>query len=244
MRVFQTLQTSLPRLLANMTSAAAIVVPAATTHTATFIFLHGLGDTGAGWSSISENFRLRRKFDEVAFIFPHAPTIPITCNGGMRMPGWYDITDFPNLSSSDDEAGMLRSISAINAIIGEQVDKGIPPERIIVGGFSQGCAIALLTGLTSERPLGGIVALSGYLAFRDKIAQMRTEVSKKIPIFMAHGKRDPVVKFAWGEESKNMLVDKLGQQKVTWKTYANLEHSANLQEMNDMEAWMEGVLKA
>ncbi|KAF8449947.1 Phospholipase/carboxylesterase/thioesterase [Terfezia claveryi] len=230
------MQFNLLELATNMTSAAAIVVPAATKHTATLIFLHGLGDTGYGWSSISENFRLRRKFNEVAFIFPHAPTIPVTCNMGMRMPGWYDI-DFGRLNAVDDEAGMMKSVSTINKIIGEQIDKGIAPERIIVGGFSQGSVIAFLTGLTSERQLGGIIALSSYLPLRDKIANMITNAGKKTPVFMAHGKRDGVVRYDWGEKSKDALVG-MGLD-VTWKAYDDLDHSATPAEINDMEQWMD-----
>ncbi|KAF8473977.1 Phospholipase/carboxylesterase/thioesterase [Kalaharituber pfeilii] len=210
-----------------MTSVPAIVVPAAARHTATLIFLHGLGDTGYGWSPISENFRLRRKFDE---------------NMGMRMPGWYDIKDFGNLNATDDEQGMMKSVTHINKIISEQTDKGIPPERIIVGGFSQGSVIAMLTGLTSERSLGGIICLSGYLPFREKIASMRTEKGKKLPIFMGHGTKDPVVKHVWGEMSRDLLVG-MGQD-VTWKSYPDLEHSATPQEINDVEKWIDARLSA
>jgi len=225
-----------------MTSVPAIVVPAATRHTATLIFLHGLGDTGYGWSSIAENFRLRRKFDEAAMIFPHARPMPITCNMGMVMPGWYDIKDFGNLpNAEEDQAGMLQSVSTINKIIGEQVDKGISPERIIVGGFSQGGVIALMTGLCSERRLGGIIALSSYLPLCDRIATMLTEKGKKVPIFMGHGKRDQVVRYEWGMESKELL-DQMGLE-VTWRAYDDLQHSATPAEISDVEQWMEQRLK-
>jgi len=163
----------------------------------------------------------------------------------------------------DDEAGMMDSVSTINKIIGEQIDKGIAPERVIVGGFSQGSVIAFLvlltlpyilqcaspadpinlqTGLTSERQLGGIIALSSYLPLRGKIANMITDAGRKTPIFMAHGNRDGVVRYDWGERSKSALVG-MGLD-VTWKVYDGLEHSATPAEINDMEQWMDQRLKA
>lgn len=158
------------------------------------------------------------------------------------MPGWYDIKDFGHLNAMDDEQGMMNSVSAINKIIAEQIDKGIAPERVIVGGFSQGSVISLLTGLTSERQLGGIIALSSYLPLRDKIGGMLTAKGKETPVFMAHGKRDGVVRYVWGEKSKDLLVD-MGLD-VTWKAYDDLEHSATPAEINDMEQWLEQRLKA
>jgi len=205
------------------------------------IFLHGLGDSGNGWASIAENFRLRRKFNEVAFIFPHAPTIPITCNMGWRMPGWYDIKDFGHLNMEDDEEGMLKSVELINKIIKEQVDHGIDSKRIIVGGFSQGGAIAILTGLMSKCPLGGIAALSSYLPLHKKISSMVTDKGRELPVFMGHGKRDSVVRYGWGVMSRDFLKE-MGLN-VTWKEYNDLEHSASPTEITDFEQWMEQKLE-
>jgi len=220
-----------------MTSAAAIVVPAATRHTATFIFLHGLGDTGAGWSSVSENFRLRRKFDECSFIFPHSPIIPITLNRGMEMPGWFDIVSLADIQSAEDEAGILASSQSIHAIIEEQINKGISSERIILGGFSQGGALALLSGLTSKNKLGGIVGLSTWLPLHQKIKSLVSEENKNTDIFQAHGGSDRVVQYRWGERTKGILQEELGHN-VEWHSYPQLEHSADPQEIADMEKWL------
>ncbi|KAI5804883.1 Phospholipase/carboxylesterase/thioesterase [Geopyxis carbonaria] len=236
-----------------MSSVPAVVVPAAKTHTSTLIFLHGLGDTGNGWSSVSENFRLRRKFDECAFIFPHAPRIPITVNMGMQMPGWFDLVmapsntmneiliifkcSFSDFTMREDETGMLKSINTVHTIIEEQIAKGISSERIIIGGFSQGGAIALLAGISCKHKLGGIVAMSTWIALRDKVSTMATDANKGIPIFQAHGEIDYVVRFDWGELTKKLLLD-MGHP-VEWHQYPGLDHSADPQEIADLEEWME-----
>ncbi|KAL0636082.1 hypothetical protein Q9L58_004988 [Maublancomyces gigas] len=224
-----------------MTTAAAVVVLPAIRQTATFIFLHGLGDNGTGWSSVAENFRLRRKFDDCTFIFPHAPRIPITINMGTTAPGWFDITSISGIYTEEDEPGMLVSVRKIHGIINEQIDKGISSERIILGGFSQGGAIALLAGLTCEHKLGGIVGLSTWLPLRPRVARTRTEINKATPIFLAHGENDPTVKYAWGEASKQVLSGELGYE-VEWRTYPNLGHSADPQEIADMEKWLHKIL--
>ncbi|KAK1825113.1 hypothetical protein LTR12_000402 [Friedmanniomyces endolithicus] len=147
-----------------MSSAAALVVPAIKRHTSTVIVAHGLGDSGAGWMFLAENWRLRNKFEETKFVFPNAPQIPITVNMGMRMPGWYDISDFGDLATrSDDEAGVLRSQKVFHSLIADEIKNGIPTERIVLGGFSQGGAMSLMAGITSPTKLGGIFGLSCYL---------------------------------------------------------------------------------
>ncbi|TGZ82338.1 phospholipase/carboxylesterase [Ascodesmis nigricans] len=225
-----------------MTSVPAIVVPAvanaSVTQVSTFIFLHGLGDTGHGWLPVAQNWRLRRRFQECAFIFPHAPSIPITLNYGMRMPGWFDITSLKDISSREDEEGMTKSIEAVHRIIEEQIEKGVKSEKIVVGGFSQGGAIALLSGLSCKHQLGGIVALSTWLPMRNKIQSMIPEGKAKTPIFQAHGQADETVKFEWGQLSRDFLKERLGQE-VDWHQYPDLGHSALPEEINDLEAWLE-----
>ncbi|KAF8244543.1 Phospholipase/carboxylesterase [Wilcoxina mikolae CBS 423.85] len=223
-----------------MTSVAAVVVPAAKRHTSTLIFLHGLGDTGNGWASISENFRLRQKFDECAFIFPHAPSIPITVNMGMKMPGWFDITQFglDNWNCEDDFEGIMISVQLLHSIIEEQIGKGVPNDRIIVGGFSQGGAVALLGGMSCPHKLGGIIALSTWLPCPDKVPSILSDVNNETPIFQAHGEVDPVIGYEWAMKSRDILRDKYGRN-IEWHSYPNLEHSADPQEINALQMWME-----
>ncbi|KAA8904954.1 acyl-protein thioesterase 1 [Sphaerosporella brunnea] len=224
-----------------MTSVSAFVVPAAKRHTSTLIFLHGLGDTGNGWSSISENFRLRRKFDECAFIFPHAPSIPITVNMGMRMPGWFDITSFGDISLKEDEAGIMKSVQHLHKIIEEQINKGVPSERIIVGGFSQGGVISLLGGMFCPHKLGGIVAMSTWLALVDKVPSLLHDANKNTPIFQAHGEIDNIVRHSWAVKSRDLLRNAHGRE-IEWHSYPNLEHSADPQEIDALQKWMEQII--
>ncbi|CAM1506263.1 Fc.00g059040.m01.CDS01 [Cosmosporella sp. VM-42] len=221
---------------------APLVFPAASRHTATVIFVHGLGDTGHGWASAVENWRRRQRLDEVKFILPHAPTIPISCNMGMRMPGWFDIKvldgTVESLRASEDVDGVKLSQQYFHGLISEEIKAGIPAERIVLGGFSQGGAMAILAGLTASTKLGGIVGLSSWLLlsknFKDLVPE--ANLNKETPIFMGHGDSDPLVRTTLGKQSSEML-KQLGYQ-VTWKTYPNMGHSACLEELDDVEAFL------
>ncbi|MCJ1304669.1 hypothetical protein MMC08_007482 [Hypocenomyce scalaris] len=239
---------------------AALVVPALKRHTATVIMAHGLGDSGAGWVSLAENWRRRGKFEEVAFIFPNAPHIPITvvslmsikrtmelgkrwkdeitCNFGMHMPGWYDITTFSELAQAHDEPGILRSREYFNSLIKAETEKGIPSTRIVLGGFSQGGAISLFTGVTCPSKLAGIFGLSSYLLMHGKIKGLipAENPNKDTPIFMGHGDKDQLVKYEWGQKTAQILKD--WGWKVDFKTYPGLVHSADPEEIDDLEAYL------
>ncbi|KAI9821577.1 MAG: hypothetical protein M1832_003251 [Thelocarpon impressellum] len=231
-----------------MSYPAPLVVPAVKKHTATVIMAHGLGDSGAGWISLAQNFRRLQKFEHVSFIFPNAPSIPITANGGMRMPGWYDISSFTDLlQKSADEAGILRSRDYIQHLIAtEQSTKSIPPSRIVLGGFSQGGALALLAGVTSPAPLAGVFALSAYLLLADKIPSLVPATSppkEEVKIFMGHGADDPLVRCDWGRRTAEQL-RAWGWSGVEFKTYPDLVHSVDPAEMDDVEAFLRGRLGA
>ncbi|KAI9768972.1 MAG: hypothetical protein M1840_004568 [Geoglossum simile] len=192
---------------------------------------------------MAQNYRRRSKFNEVAFIFPNAPTIPITTNGGTRMPGWYDIiklqdaTSVDDLAEVEDEAGMLRARDYFHSLIREEQAKGIASERIVIGGFSQGAAITLLSGATCPTKLGGIFMLSGYLPLRYKIRDMvRNNPNKDTKIFIGHGEADPLVKYEWAVKTKEKLKE-LGYT-VSFNGYPGLEHSASPQEMDDVENFL------
>lgn len=190
---------------------------------------------------LAEEWRNKKKFEETKFIFPNAPTIPITINMGMRMPGWYDITDIDNLADrSEDETGILRSQKVFHTLIADEVSAGIPTERIILGGFSQGGAMALLAGVTNPTKLGGIFGLSCYLLMKDKLKDMAgvEPVNQATPIFMGHGEADPLVKCQWGQATAEKL--KSWGYDVDWRTYRGLTHSAAPKEIDDLEAWLKG----
>ncbi|KAL2042665.1 hypothetical protein N7G274_004424 [Stereocaulon virgatum] len=228
-----------------MAGPAALVVPALKKHTATIIWAHGLGDSGAGWMPIAENFRKRGKFEHVKFVFPNAPNIPITVNFGMSMPGWYDITTFSDLAQAHDQPGILKSRDYFNALVKEEIEKGIPSSRIVIGGFSQGGAISLFTGITSPTKLAGIFGLSSYLLLQDKIANYvsKENSNKDTPILMGHGDIDPLVKHEWGTETAKIL-EKMGWTNVDFRTYNGLAHSADPKEIDDLEKWLAERLPA
>ncbi|KAF2689542.1 Phospholipase/carboxylesterase [Lentithecium fluviatile CBS 122367] len=221
-----------------MASTAPLIVPALKRHTATVIVAHGLGDSGAGWLFLAENWRRRSKFEEVAFVFPNAPPIPITVNMGMRMPGWYDIRSFNDLASrEDDESGILRSRDYFHSLIDAEVAKGIPANRVVVGGFSQGGAMGLLSGITYKDRLGGIFGLSCYLLLQKKLEELAAgSPNKDTPIFMGHGDADQVVAHKYGKMSADAL-KQLGY-KVDFRTYKDLPHSADIEEIDDLDTYL------
>jgi predicted esterase len=151
-----------------------VVINPVKTHTATVLFLHGLGDSGYGWKSVGE--MLAPLLPNVKWVFPHAPSIKVTLNFGQTMPAWYDIYSLDKSIKKQDEAGILQSVTSsyfcfdiVEQLIANEINSGIQSERIIVGGFSQGAAISLLTGLLSQFKLGGIICLSGYLPISEKV---------------------------------------------------------------------------
>ncbi|MCJ1374330.1 hypothetical protein MMC20_005562 [Loxospora ochrophaea] len=223
-------------------TSKALTVPAIKKQTATIIFAHGLGDSGAGWIGLAQNWRRRGKFEDVGFVFPNAPRIPISVNFGMEMPGWYDVTTFTELGQAHDEPGILKSRDYFNSLIKAEVDKGIPSSRIVIGGFSQGGAIALFTGLTCLDKLAGIFGLSSYLLLHDKFKDLvpAENPNKETPIFMGHGTADPLVKYDWGQGTANALND-MGW-KVDFKSYKDLVHSADPQEIDDLQSYIEDRL--
>ncbi|KAK3905024.1 acyl-protein thioesterase [Staphylotrichum tortipilum] len=227
----------------SVARALPLLFPAPGKHTATVIFIHGLGDTGRGWGGAVENWRRRQRLDEVKFILPHAPSIPITCNWGMKMPGWYDIQridgNTESLRQNEDEAGILLSQAYFHDLIQKEIDSGIPADRIVIGGFSQGGAMSIFSGLTAKVKLAGIVAMSSYLLLSLKFADLvpKPEFNKDTPIFMAHGDMDPVVHTALGKKSFDLL--KSMGYNATWKIYEGMEHSACPEELDDVESFLQ-----
>ncbi|KAF7197213.1 Acyl-protein thioesterase 1 [Pseudocercospora fuligena] len=223
-----------------MSAAKALVVEAVKRHTSTVIVAHGLGDSGAGWYFLAEEFRRKSLFPETKFVFPNAPNIPITVNGGMSMPGWYDIADFGDLANrSEDEAGILRSQKVFHTLIEDEIKAGIPTERIVLGGFSQGGAMSLMAGITNPTKLGGIFGLSCYLLLQGKVRELvpKDSPNQQTPIFMGHGDADPVVRYAWGKATADKLKD--WGWNVTFNTYKGLPHSAAPQEIEDLAQYLQ-----
>ncbi|QRF56071.1 MULTISPECIES: alpha/beta hydrolase [Variovorax] len=205
--------------------------------TATVIVMHGLGADGNDFVPIANELDLA-SVGPVRFVFPNAPVIPVTINGGYQMPAWYDIA-VADLVAREDEAGLRRSQATIEALIANEKARGIAAERIVVAGFSQGCAMALMTGLRHGERLAGIVGLSGYLPIAATTAAERHASNHDTPVFLAHGRQDPVVPIARAQQSRDALAA-LGYT-VEWHEYA-MAHSVCIEEIGDLNAFLLRVL--
>jgi len=162
------------------------------------------------------------------------------------MPGWYDITDFSDLKQAHDEPGILRSRTVFTKLINDEIEAGIPSNRIVLGGFSQGGAMSIFTGATTSHKLAGVFGLSCYLVLGDKIkdlAREANEANKDAPFFMGHGDSDELVKHDWGVQTAKILKEDLGH-KVEFKTYRGLAHSAAPEEIDNLEAFVKRCLPA
>ena len=204
---------------------------------ATILVMHGLGADGRDFLPIAQQMDLSG-IGPVRFLFPNAPSMPVTINGGYVMPAWYDILG-ADLVRREDEAGLRESRLEIEALLANEKARGIPAGRIVVAGFSQGCAMALMVGLRHEEALGGIACLSGYLPLADLTAAERSPTSQKVPIFMGHGTRDGVIVLPRAMASRDAL-QAMGYA-VEWHEYS-MEHSVCPQEISDMEHWLQRVL--
>jgi phospholipase/carboxylesterase len=197
------------------------------------IVLHGLGASGDDFVPVCEALDLAGA-GSVRFVFPHAPMRPVTINGGYVMRAWYDIVA-SDLARREDEAGLRASRDAIDALIERERARGVASERIVLMGFSQGCALALMAGLRHAERLGGVVGLSGYLPLAPLTAAERSDANRDLPVFLAHGVHDPVVPIARALASRELL-RALGHP-VEWHDYP-IEHTVSMPEIDDVGAWL------
>ncbi len=204
---------------------------------ATVIILHGLGADGTDFLPFADAMDLS-SVGPVRFLFPRAPERPVTANGGHRMRAWYDIIAFGG-DPREDEAGLRETFAQIHALIDAEVARGMPASRIVLGGFSQGCAIALGAGLRCSQPLAGLFGLSGYLPMASTTAAERHAANAATPVFIAHGTRDPVVSLARGQEARKAVAE-LGNP-VQWHDYP-MEHSVCMEEVQDVQRFLNRVL--
>lgn len=216
-----------------------IVINPSSTHTATVIFLHGLGDSGHGWAPVMR--LLSKSLPFIKFILPHAPQQPVTLNGGMRMPSWYDIYSLDEGEGREDEDGLMKSRKDVNDLIDAEIKGGIPESRIVLGGFSQGGVVSILTALTASYRLAGLISLSAYLPLRKSFTTHMNHSSKSLPIFMGHGTADYVVQYKWGKDSHAWMKE-AGCTNVTFKSYENMQHSCNDLEIEDVREFLDGCL--
>jgi phospholipase/carboxylesterase len=200
------------------------------------IWLHGLGADGYDFVPIVPQLRLPQGC-EPRFVFPHAPIRAVTINGGMRMRAWYDILGFSR-GDREDASGIRESVARIEQILGDEQKGGIPADRIVLAGFSQGGAIALHTGLRHAQALAGILSLSAWLPLQDTLGEA-SAANRRTPILMGHGRYDPVVPMELAEASRDLLVAR--GYPVEFKAYP-MEHQVCPEEISDISDWLCRVL--
>ncbi len=205
--------------------------------TVAVIWMHGLGADGADFVPIVRELDLNG-LPEIRFVFPHAPTMPVTINGGYVMRAWYDILG-NDIAKREDEVGLRKSQAAIEQLVDQEKARGIPTHRIILAGFSQGCAMALQTGLRYPEKLAGLLCLSGYVPLYAAVAAERHTANLATPIFLAHGSGDSVIPIVRAEQSRDIL-RALGYP-VEWHEYM-MPHSVCAEELDDISTWLKRVL--
>ena len=202
---------------------------------AAIIWLHGLGADGHDFEGVIPELRLPQG-TAWRFIFPHAPSIPVTVNNGYVMPAWYDILEM-DLDRRVDTAQLRDSADAVGKLLERELERGVAAERIIIAGFSQGGAVAYELALSYPQRLAGLMALSSYFATADSIAL--SEANRDLPVFIAHGRFDPVVPEMLGRRSYDHLQSL--NYPCEFRDYP-MEHSVNLEEIQDISAWLQGCL--
>ena len=219
-----------------------IEVHPAGTAVASIIVLHGLGADGTDFLPFADEIKLDA-IGPVRWVLPRAPVRPVTVNNGYRMRAWYDIFEFGAQARQprEDEAGLRESIAAVHALIDREVSRGVPANRIVLGGFSQGCAVTLGAGLRYPQRLAGLAGMSGYLPLAQATAAERRDANALTPLFLAHGQRDQVIGLDRGVASRDAL-KALGMA-VEWHDYP-MEHSVSAEEVADLQRFLQRVLSA
>ena len=208
--------------------------------TASIIVLHGLGADGTDFLPFADEIDLAR-VGPVRWIFPRAPVRAVTVNNGYRMRAWYDIFEFGAQARSprEDDAGLRESFAAVHALVDREIARGVPAHRVVLGGFSQGCAVTLGAGLRYGQRLAGLAGMSGYLPLASTTSAERKDANALTPIFLAHGQRDPVIAPERAAASRDALAS-LGHT-VEWHDYP-MEHSVSPEEIAHLQRFLLKVL--
>lgn len=206
--------------------------------TVAVIWMHGLGADGNDFVPIVKELDLSG-CPAIRFVFPHAPMLEVTINGGRMMPAWYDISA-SEFGRDDDEKTVRDSQVDIGALIAREKERGIAADKILIAGFSQGCAMTFQTALRYPETLGGLLCLSGYLPLESSFEEERTAANQKTPIYYAHGRGDQVIPITRAQQSLALL-QKHGYD-VEWHEY-NMPHSVCMEEINDISNFLKKILK-
>ncbi|WP_282110458.1 alpha/beta hydrolase [Shewanella algicola] len=221
-----------------MSSLDKIVIEPQTPATACVIWLHGLGDSGAGFAPVVPVLGLPSDHS-IRFVFPHAPEQAVTINGGFVMRSWYDIKSM-DLHDRADLQGVMASEQAVMQLINEQIAQGISADKIVLAGFSQGGVMSLFTGLRFEQRLAGIMALSCYLPGGEALPEHLAEANYSTPILQHHGEQDDVVPLFAGKMAHNALT--AANYQTNWRTYP-MAHSVLPNQLTDIGQWLQQQLK-
>lgn len=214
-----------------------IEVSTSNTPDSSIIWLHGLGADGNDFASLVSELRLPERL-RIKFLFPHAPIQPVTINGGFPMRAWFDILGLEK-TATQDEAGIRKSQRAVEHLINSTIESGIPSDKIILGGFSQGGALALHLAIRYSKKLAGAIGLSTYLPLADFVPAEKQQANDKTPILLAHGIYDNIVPYQFAEVSYEVL--KKLSYPVTFKEYP-ITHTISAEEINDISQWIQKVL--
>ncbi|SGZ00404.1 BQ5605_C034g11346 [Microbotryum silenes-dioicae] len=216
-----------------------LAAPNPSAHTASLVFCHGFGATASDWQDLHRLPGL----DHLKVILPQAPLRAISINSMQPMPAWFDILSMSHAARTqdgdEDEEGLGESVDDLTQIIQTEIDAGIAPGRIVIGGFSQGAALAMKLGLAGKLRLGGVVALSGYTPLQWKF--MLSPWARETPVFVGHGTADSVISFSTGEAGVARLRG-AGLQRLEFQTYPGMAHSACLEELQDLTRWLQKVV--
>ncbi|MDQ2780838.1 MAG: alpha/beta hydrolase [Pseudomonadota bacterium] len=204
---------------------------------ATVIVLHGLGADGTDFLPMADQLDLSA-VGPVRYVFPRAPQRAVTINGGYSMRAWYDILS-ADIVKREDESGLRESIAAVGELIDAEVARGVPAQRIVLAGFSQGSAVTLGAGLRYHARLAGLAGLSGYVPLAATTAAERNQANADTPVFLAHGRNDGVVPLARGTAGRDLLLSL--QQPVQWHDYP-MEHAVCAEEVQALQQWLCRVL--
>ncbi|UJR27838.1 hypothetical protein I4U23_009104 [Adineta vaga] len=218
--------------------SAPAIIPATDEQTATVIFLHGLGDCGENWYDAFKIYDIEKNLPYAKFIFPTAPVRKVTLNMGMTMTSWFDIRGLDQ-TVKEDQVGIEKSSVFLKNLIEEEITNGISSNRIIIGGFSMGGAIALHAALTSPHAIGGVIALSTWLPLASTFPNALTSSDKKVnlPILQCHGTQDPLVQLKWARLTEQGIVA-MGLKRYSFREYQNMDHSTCDREMQDVTSFI------
>lgn len=205
---------------------------------ASIIVAHGLGDSAYGWKFLSEHLHQQEEFKEVNFLFPNAPIAPLTIADGQPVSQWFDIFELNNPNGRQDEVGYWKSVDQIKNLVEDEVNNGIPANKIVVGGFSQGASLSLGVAASCEKKLAGILCLSGFFAMKQGIKTRLVDTNKDTEIFHGHGDMDPVISINYARMTHEYFEKELGFSNYHLHEYVGMAHSTSNQEMAEFVSFL------